>query len=717
MRPFTQDEALLRAWKKKLTAIDSKRVTLKTDLLNLLSDERFNTVSRKARFATEQQKLLHAEHQQGRNWKSGYNWLFSLLFFLTRNKRFLRKPGSRLRNALEQAPELAAFDLLSMREVEQPISGSLLNDKQYEKALFDAPVAALEDLKIRFSQRNNADHAMLLERVYALKYRLDSTVYQHLLSQLYQSHPAQTALYFYQVYKRERYDTPADNDFIELNMLTHVVMEHFVRHTNNIYQRNFKMTYLLSLLTLSNTPALQMVISEGQDPFLQLLLDWQDSGLADFKAYDRLSDRFEQQVSIHIPLDVKTNRSGHQAAVKGLGELTATPLQLLKDCLQYCAPAQHPLLTHMGRQTLEQLYCDTFQHPKDSTWQLHHSGHEAITLISERFAIACPATKSLSERWDHSLNPVAYVPVISSDMKLAEKCALTLIKAIQMGDFLNGAYNVRTQYSDGDKLRDADLNWIITRVERLDARYVAQLERILYDIKIYHKQTIIDAPASAPEGRIKRICDNLDLARQAADDQDSGAENQYIKEVVGDIAQYLAHGKACSEELGILYNDVLPRLQRRYLSDDLLKEWQTAVSAQQAKLLRWDAADADLGVASEYPLLIGADHLRRALQQKNTCYKRDFCEESEASKLAVACFAHYMNHPSSKNRQLAQTLLSDLKEYLTPDCHEQWSKELRRVSSSPSTSPGNCFFSENNSASLLARETLDTDWTHVSNPG
>ncbi|MGQ3892549.1 hypothetical protein [Legionella sp. CNM-4043-24] len=723
MKLFTAEAAKLRAWKKKLQPIQSNRQQLKSELISLLSNEDFPAFYRWSQFNRRRAELLHGNHHhQGFYWTPSFNWFYSLLNALTRGHFVRKKKGSRLREALADDIHLDTR-LLSLNDYELAGCDPVLTDKQFEKALFESPELALGDIKTRLTANDNHVNA-LIERVHALKYRLDTSTYEYLLSQLFQKHPAQAALYFYRAGKLGHYDTPADNDFIELNLLVHTLMQHFIRNTANIHLHNHNIIYLLSLISISSTPALQEAIAKKNkqceaDPFLKLLINWNDSGRAGFSAYDDLYDALQTSTYSQLTDAEQSNRQAHQLTFQTTGK---SPFQILIDCWNLYTPQKSPLLVHIARQSLEQLFSDYFSSPEDETWNHGHSGYEAISFITRRMVNTSLRNdvehfgKHLYDQWEAAMTTLGFVPAIPSSFRFAEYQALSLIKAINQNRFLDGARSLRTQNSGSSGLDASDLNWIMIRISRIDKSLLPALKHILYDTRVYDQSAfneLLSHPSMPVTGTledsIEMVRAYLTRAKEAALSLNSGHENASVELALVGISHCLHNDRLNSESIELLVNECLPKLQKHYITDDLFSELSSRFSQRQASLLRWDSSnipDVHLECVNA-ALLQAQDYLYDALAEKSSFFQRSFCKEREYSGLAVACFSHYMSNPSPTTRDLARTVLMSMKPYLTPECFREWNQALSpsaRISMASSGSPSLFYHKQTDKAS--------TDLTH-----
>jgi hypothetical protein len=257
MRVFNEEEAQVRAWKLKLRNTNTNRQSLKNDLLTILNDDSKKAYVRLSQFNLTRNDLLSKDkHQQGWSWISHFNWLNWLFSFFPASWN-LPKWGSQLRENLSRTPVPEQHELLTLTDYQHDASFRLLDDNEFENALFDEPMSALSDLKVRLERLKQNHHTQteikeLINRLYSLKYRLEPSLYQNLLEKLYQTHPKLTSQVFYSMYKKEHYLTPSNQDFVELHMLTRTLIDHFVLRIIDFPVRNDSILYLLTLLTISN---------------------------------------------------------------------------------------------------------------------------------------------------------------------------------------------------------------------------------------------------------------------------------------------------------------------------------------------------------------------------------------------------------------------------------------------------------------------------------
>ncbi|WP_028388117.1 hypothetical protein [Legionella fairfieldensis] len=228
MRQYNEDEARLQAWRNHLNSVETNR-KLKNELLNILNQEE-ETFLILENFNKKREKLLSNEHGQGFAWTPSFNWFWIILSLFLPS--FRKNPtGSRLREALQEEPARPDIIVFGNSEKEIPVTTQLLDNSTYEEALFNAPHKALGDLLTRINNlkiNNSESLDVILERLYAIKYRLTPDYYQTILTELFREHPVATLGYYYNHYVANNNDLPEAHEFIEHHLMGEALMALFI---------------------------------------------------------------------------------------------------------------------------------------------------------------------------------------------------------------------------------------------------------------------------------------------------------------------------------------------------------------------------------------------------------------------------------------------------------------------------------------------------------
>lgn len=590
MKSFNQEEALLRAWQRKLCSIETGRNELKQQLLRLLTDETKTTLLRRLDFNERRRELLQTRHNQGWLWKPHFNWFFSFLSYILPAGWVREKSGSRLRQALQYEPDVPEFALLGLQDYYDCRAKTEQDPDLFEDALFDQPAQALASLKNRLDTLcpSSSQEELLeaIEYTKAIKYRLDPCLYQHILEQLYAINPAVTSLAFWLHYKSDYNDFPDDNSYIEQQMLSHTIMNHFVRCNTNIYLHNHNILYLLTLLSLSHPASKNPAILKNSDPFLQLLQDWVAGSKTDFSVYDDVFDELVASIKSQLSSEEKSRRASHKAFFSTTG-IAETPLQTLSDLLTLFKPGSHPMLTHMARQSLEQLLSDYYANLDDEWWHNRNTGRETINLILCQFiskAFAAPKTSlPLYQQWETVLNPYTILSCIPETFRQAEFFSVSLIKAIQQNNFTEVAYKLRIQFAHVVHLTPIEFNWIFSRVMKTDPSLAAELEHILTNTRVYDQEALDDLLASnqqrtSPDVLVTHMRENLAAADAAAEIYDSEQETAAVEKILIDVHCCLRQTAPDEAILNCLRLEIMPTLVSRYITEDLCAKWHKTLT-------------------------------------------------------------------------------------------------------------------------------------------
>jgi hypothetical protein len=718
MKAYNEYQALIRAWKLKISGVDSKRQDLKAELLAILDDPVYIPLTRVANFKEKQNALLGVQHEQGWFWDSHFNWLFSLLspvfsFFNWGNPQ----PGSRLRMALAEEPVPEKFPMLTLEDYDTCDCLEINEDNTYEEALFSQPGAALCDIKSRLNalirDTPNVDLQQLLERLYALKYRLDPFLYQHLLEQLYTAHPKETVLFFYKIYQNEQYETPAEQDCVELHMLARTIMDNFVINRQDIHVHNHSELYLFILLSISDKSIYPESEQNQADPVETLLESW-DTG---FDRFEIIHQDLRKRLNQLLTAEEQTSRrstqllSNQENASEGL-------LQTLKDIFDKFHPRIHPLLGHIARLSLEQLLLDYKKDEltlgendiHDLNWRAGHHGYDTISFIVTTLIHTGPIKRlGTFEQQQKLLDPTLYAPIFPAEMRTGEKYAIELILAQAMGEyfFQNRARHIRC-YSN-IPLSDATISWIIIRVAHVAPNLASSLKHILKNIAVYEPASLASLELSHPaqptsQELIGNFLEHLAAAKEAAKKLDSEGENAAVRNALTAFNHCLSCCTLNSAELEILFNECQSSLYQYYISTDLAQKWRLQIWALQAKITRWcqdDVAGIDAEPAS-CPLAKAKSCRNNALSSHGTDLSCAFNAESEQSKLAVYYIAQYMKNPGLEKNEEAQNVLDLLKNYLTEDQYTAWNLQLKAQRKSEPSVKGRAseigFYSESSSS-------------------
>ncbi|MDP1602305.1 MAG: hypothetical protein Q8M03_03485 [Legionella sp.] len=485
MKAYNETEALIRAWQRKISSVTTKRDELKKELLAILENPDAIFLRRLNNFTERQKMLLSEKHQQGRVWKPHFNWFFALLSpFFSLFKLSRPQSGSKLRMALEKE-SAPTFELLSLGDYAACKGQEIPEDSNFEDAIFSESTDALADLKLRFSRLNPAtsdsDFKQAIERLYALKYRLNPFLYQHLLKILYTNLPEKTAPYFYKIYQEEHYDTPAQQDYIELHMLARTVMDNFVINRQDIHVHMHSILYLLISLSVSEKKIYSTF--QQQDPVKKLLDSW-DTSFDHFATfYQHLIDSIRSVDELNVR-QAQEKVSTQSNAQEGL-------THTLRNIFTKFSPRIHPLLHHVARLSLEQLLLDFNKANKslkenesrDLSWIPGHHGFDTIEFIATKIIKTKPI-KRLDDVEDQQklLDPMIYAPIIPADMQYAEKCAIELILS-QSIEKINCRHRAEHLRDNAEiPLSETAISWITSRVSHVAPKRRPSLQRI-FDIE------------------------------------------------------------------------------------------------------------------------------------------------------------------------------------------------------------------------------------------
>ncbi|KTC68128.1 hypothetical protein Lbir_2730 [Legionella birminghamensis] len=223
MRSYNLEEKKLFLWKEKLLHTKTRKYKgVKKKLLDILSSEESLSV-RKRLFTDYRDQLISSRHGQGWTWTAHFTWLWKFLsLFLIANY----PQGSRLRKALLDDIDVSETTL-TLEDYRRAAIG-LLEEPDFEEAIFIRPQMALGDLKTRIEKLTaDSDIEEVLNRLEAIKYGLDCNLYHLLLQKIYKASPVLVCHRLYQL-SQKAFEYPDPHQYIEINTLTKALLETFV---------------------------------------------------------------------------------------------------------------------------------------------------------------------------------------------------------------------------------------------------------------------------------------------------------------------------------------------------------------------------------------------------------------------------------------------------------------------------------------------------------
>ncbi|VEG90800.1 hypothetical protein [Legionella spiritensis] len=710
MRVYNEDEALLQAWKKKLEKIETSHDDLRNRFLAILEQEHASVYKRKTEFYQLKNKLTSDEHGQGFSWTPHFQWFWNLLsFFLpTSWLNSIQPKGSRLRQALEEKPVFST-ELLTLEKNEHGnIAVEKLDDEQFEAALFDVPEQARKALHDAANRLNDLTPECdeetvtnLIERVYALKSRLDPLSYQRLLVPLYQHHPRTTLAFFYEQYRQDQKSIPDEQDFIEQHLMAKAMMDQWVCSSPDINIHRHNIHYLLIFLTLSQYDTFHPNLLHKsyrdyqsrnkslipEDFIRHLLTEWVHEGKArvNFSAsYKIIKDALENA----FPDEFLEEKRRHSS-----GDPFANPLTMLRFIFTRLLPqdksskhramTDQPLMVHIAREACTRLLLDYEQSSDDPIWKTSSAGSETMKLLSDDIlATWLPNFALTNDRTiRHELLNPDRISSIPPSFKRPEDVVrrITFPSAQDGFDPVIAARHYRSQINPA--FMTESIEWILLRIKEtrpyLDEK---RLRHILADTKFFDEK---DLPPVMDKARltdpvdilIKNIRAGLEKAREQREAFDAPSENESVQQAVHSFHDLLHHPDFDGDALGKAYS-ILAELRTHYLTDRLHKQWEKIILDKQARRCLWDQKQLESSGRES----LSIKEIQDTLDEARVGHNHDLNKEYKSAKQAVLAFARLMEDDSLDDASLNQAcqIVQTLKfYYISNELYEQWSDDIQ----------------------------------------
>ena len=698
------DAAQIRAWKKRLDGVVTKRTKLKTRLLKILETPNQPPEVRLENFNNERKKLLSDEHDQGFFWQPHFDWFWDNVTSFLSILGIHRVPssGSKLFKQLQIEPDLELQLTDDLNFV--PNASHALDSKTYRKALIDNPLAALADLKFRLNlltAESGKKLTPVFKRLYELKPQLNAATYQTFLEILYQYQPIKTLTFFYSKYRKNQSETPDSLDFVEQYMMARALIDAFVSNHSDINAHQHNIHYLLILLSISRFDKKSFFATKPQIPsdlLLKLLNTSQDS--QDSNAISNLPSIIYDNYAYHIKMAIteklsEETRNVRQAQSRAsiVADKHDIQLDVLLDIYKYFDPEQHPLLIHFCRQACELLVQDLRKNEEEKTWLTGHQGYRTIRFIAKEllgtWKDAEPGATSLYRPNDHldMLDTVHHrIACIPGIYKFAEKCAMEIIlESLQASEsiYLTTASKIRSHYYQ--RLNPEITNWIMIRVRHFNPALLPSLQHILVDVVYYNEADLpaqsqpLDAEYSV-EQYLPGIDNYLSDANLARESLDAEKENRATASAIALFVQLLEHPQLRSEYLQRAHATLTSKFRHLYITESLYLHWDAAITRKQKTLCSWDmillnahTAESNGEKEGEASIVNVARYCELAVIAKND---HDFVEEYQQSQRVLCTFSKLMQQPFENPSELDAAfseILPQLKEhYIDQDLNIYW---------------------------------------------
>ncbi|MDI9817873.1 MULTISPECIES: hypothetical protein [unclassified Legionella] len=673
--------------------------------------------SRLDKFEERRKTLLSDEHNQGWSWIPNLNWLWSIIsFFLPIRINF--QPGSALRQTLEKDITPPKVELLSLPDNSETSEIKFLNEENFQEAVFFNPHKALVDIQARMQKTSDDQPETILKRLGAIKPRLGFEAYNALLTQFLKKFPqveinavqlkveqlnaikfllspetyrkhldalfqedSKTCLrYHLTLYLEDQHEIPKPQEYIEHHLMARTLIKSVVPPTSNEGELDTLYAIHKLIAILGSTAE----ISENSH-LLRLIFTMK---LDD--AYKPVYEKLEGKPPEGIPLDfAKKNFS-----------------------------LSHPLLIQVTR-----LACEEILYNYPINRQPNEMEHLTLNFLVEtalhKLRFGASAKLEHPDNRVELINPHAHGMLVPTEYQRAEHSALMILMhaANSENDGLAAARAIRSKYNHSPMERD----WIFARVNDRQPQLLSKLDYIFNKVTFYDTKDLSSLPKLSDDNPettslISVIQDCLTTANKAAANYDAATENQANQLAFRSLYQLINHPQLNSEQLDIIFYNLIPRLQHSCITTNLADDWFEQVKTNQQKILRWSASNANIDSAELQSLNTNPDLRINSIfaTSKGDIEKADrlydaaistshqkpmmllnrstFIAQKTYSQLAVHYFSQFMQDP--KNTTKGRQLLEKLKVYLTEDQYRLWATQLNKMTSPVSPSSANeAFFS------------------------
>ncbi len=265
MHKYNEKEAILQKWKKILLNLRDNSKNKKA-LLNIINSDKKVEI-RLFEFNKKRVSILQEEKNSEES-LSFFGWIWSIIVSLFCFCWPQISAPSDLQTQLlaEISPE--SVSRISERTTDSG-NFTLLNDADFEEALFINPAKAFADIRARinFLPEIRGKINNIIERLDAIKYLLTADTYQKMLTKLYESFPLETLCYQYKNYKSDQEKFIGPEEFLELELMSRALMDLFILplDTDPMNLRCFAIQELLLVLSLSHLkrPPLIVILEDA----------------------------------------------------------------------------------------------------------------------------------------------------------------------------------------------------------------------------------------------------------------------------------------------------------------------------------------------------------------------------------------------------------------------------------------------------------------------
>ncbi|KTD24693.1 Uncharacterised protein [Legionella lansingensis] len=600
MISYNTKTARLMLWKQRLKNFnDTDREPLKAHLLSLLSNPKYDPETRWQNFNTERAKLLGEEHNQGWSWTPHFNWLWTILYYLSFTLiKINPQPGSRLRQFLAEEPEI------DIKEVTPDATTSIsdevnLTDDAFEHSLFFKPEEALADLHTRIerlkapkSEYDPKEIEVAIERLDAIKLRLAPQVYRDYLDTLFTRAPRECLNHFYSVYLADLKSHPYEpHQAIEYYLMARTLLNVFVlrgkkiddvEEINPILYDIQKLVILLSWKTKKDSDpllALASVPKETSDA-----IDAIYSGKT--SSSQKKTKRRDQETSLKDKILKELQDKMGEKRFQSKSRSYDFPHRVLADMYEELKVDNHPLLIQFVRLACENLLFAYVQGKGEGTWKEGYMSYDTLHFLVKNILNAWPQKFNFfNQDKGVLLNPYSHGSSFFVNYRLAEKItAEVLLQAAVVPAWgLDVALKCCKEYLKNKALEPQELDWILARVRHVYPELVEPLKYIFTEVKIHGtEQLAVWAKSTPSNSQSDQIIKAIENALEEAKSAGLNVEKQYkaYQEALQDFYNLLNHCQLSNEELTVASKELLPKL-KLCIKDELYAQWKDQIKTLQ----------------------------------------------------------------------------------------------------------------------------------------
>lgn len=724
MRTYTQDEADLYVWRKRIEETTTNRQELKEYLIQILcaNDEAAST--RKANFTAYRAHLLSDAHQQPSGWDS---WLADFISFF---KDFLPdfitniQFGSRLRRTLETCtPGNHKLALVTKEQLNMGYTPELEKDNVFEDVMFEEPQSAAEYLYNKLNsvyQVSQSSHMResafnnLLERTIALKNCLHPDLYLEFINKLFAINPNRSAQFFLNRSRIEGYCNSEAKDYYELYRLArYLVYHHYVDHDPSVRIHNAQMLLVLCSLDtkLQRRLKLNAHILEG------LLSENSTQKTSDklVTVYDGISKSLWQLINDTLSKTEKASLQAKKRLSSSHGQKTNTMRDssdaTITDNSAYSTGVWlhtanlvsnesdslingNPLLMHVAWQLCEQLMSDYYKHSETID---KHNVLKTLQFITSHFL-----GKSIDKVEDilplmNAHRNIAVQSLIPPEIRESENLAVRLIDAAARG--LNFLLDIIGVFNTESRFKNSHMDWILIRLnwnlsatDYKAARY-AIVHPLCFDTPAFnqlHTLKADDFDDMEPAQLRANLQKEFKLLLEYNAQQNHVQEKEIAKTLLSNLCIFINHSQIDSENLQEAITQIKNLHIHRYITSDLNTHLSKEISNRHRKMLKSKSLEISSEQLGEKTQQNAKELLATSMRNFNSIVNEDWPDLSALEQhvtdacLSIQQIAKSNNHAE---KQQAFTALKSLQAYL-PDmvyanCYKLLSAQTMRVSQSP----------------------------------